>query len=225
MIGTQPLYWWQLARGRESLKKKWLNAQILMRISLLQSGSVCVWGRRWRRRCAWSRSVAAPPGVIVGHKGGSHRDRGGVTQGKVVQAEHQALPGGTKCFTNVLKEKNTSMNNRWRRLGSVVSSIVQSLFHVLICSKGLKFDPICVETLERKGGLFEEKKNKRSARVMFWNNSSTGGERGQDRNWNRNRKGPSAWSGHRKSDVGGKAEEKQASSHEPQLLIHSKTCL
>lgn len=128
--------------------------------SVFCSPAVCVGGRRWRRRCAWSRSAAAPPGVIVGHKGGSHRDRGGVTQGKVVQAEHQALPGGTKCFTNVLKEKNTSMNNRWRRLGSVVSSIVQSLFHVLICSKGLKFDPICVETLERKGGLFEEKKIK-----------------------------------------------------------------
>lgn len=50
-------------------------------------------------------SVRAPAVVIVGDKSSSHCDRGGVTEGKIVQAEHQTLPCGTKCFTNILKKK------------------------------------------------------------------------------------------------------------------------
>lgn len=45
--------------------------------------------------------------VKVGDEGRSHCDRSRVAEGKVVQTEHQTLPGGAKRFTNILKDKHT----------------------------------------------------------------------------------------------------------------------
>lgn len=86
---------------QESLKMLLCTGRLILG-SVICSPSQSVLVVSW---CARRRSACVPPSVIVRHKSSSHCDRGGVTQGKVVQAEHQALPCGTKCFTNVLKKE------------------------------------------------------------------------------------------------------------------------
>lgn len=69
-------------------------------------------------------SVRVPAVVIVGDKSSSHCDRGGVTKAKIVQAKHQTLPCGTKCFTNILKKKKNILDFKSEQF---------NMSHVLYC--------------------------------------------------------------------------------------------
>lgn len=54
--------------------------------------------------CGSSSRVSAR--MKIGDKGRSHCDRSRVAEGETVEAEHQALPGGSERLPNILKEKH-----------------------------------------------------------------------------------------------------------------------
>lgn len=56
------------------------------------------------RRHTRLSSARVSAGVKVGDKSCRHCDRSRVAEGKIVQTEHQTLPGGAKCFTNILPD-------------------------------------------------------------------------------------------------------------------------